>query len=172
MNWFEILSLLVGKKRLKKSMNVHIHLNTQTENRVCINSSQWIKDGLEPGGLFEGAIFFGGWEGTLNLPWWLRWQIICLQCRRPGFSPWVGKIPWRRKWRPTPIFLPGESHGQRRLEGYSPWGHKESDTTATNVHTHFTVRMYLLFIHVILKKTKNMASEIDPFVLFKVGIPI
>ena len=38
------------------------------------------------------------------------------------------KIPWRRAWQPTPIFLPGESHGQRSLAGYSPWGHKESDT--------------------------------------------
>ena len=36
----------------------------------------------------------------------------------------VGKIPWRRKWQPTPVFLPGESHGQRNLAGYSPWGHK------------------------------------------------
>ena len=39
------------------------------------------------------------------------------QCRRPGFSPWVGKIPWRRKWQPTPVLLPGESHGQRSLVG-------------------------------------------------------
>ena len=52
-----------------------------------------------------------------------------LQCRRPGFNPWVRKIPWRRKWQPTPVFLPGESHGQRGLVGYSPWGCKESDTT-------------------------------------------
>ena len=44
-------------------------------------------------------------------------------------SPWVRKIPWRRKWQPTPVFLPGEFHGQRSLAGYSPWGHKESDTT-------------------------------------------
>ena len=42
---------------------------------------------------------------------------------------WIGKIPWRRAWQPTPVFLPGESHGQRSLEGYSQWGHKESDTT-------------------------------------------
>ena len=42
--------------------------------------------------------------------------------------PWVGKISWRRKWQPTPVFLPGESHGQRSLAGYSPQGHKESDT--------------------------------------------
>ena len=51
------------------------------------------------------------------------------QCRRHGFNPWVGKIPWRRKWQPTPVFLPGESHGQRSLACYSPWGHKELDTT-------------------------------------------
>ena len=41
----------------------------------------------------------------------------------------VGKIPWRREWLPTPVFLPGESHGQRSLVGCVPWGHKESDTT-------------------------------------------
>ena len=46
------------------------------------------------------------------------------QCRRQGFDSWVGKIPWRRKWQPTPVFLPGKSHGQRSLAGSSPWGHK------------------------------------------------
>ena len=50
------------------------------------------------------------------------------QCRRREFDPWVGKIPWRRKWQGTPVFLPGESHGQRSLVGYSPRGHKELDT--------------------------------------------
>jgi len=45
------------------------------------------------------------------------------------FDPWVGKIPWRRKWQPTPVFLPGKSHGQRTLVGYSSWGCKELDTT-------------------------------------------
>ena len=58
-----------------------------------------------------------------------QWYRICLQCRRPGFDPWVGKIPWRRAWQPTPRFLPGESHGQRSLAGYGSWGRKESDTT-------------------------------------------
>ena len=64
-----------------------------------------------------------------GLPWWLRRLSVCLQCRRPGFDPWVRKIPWRRKWQPTPVLLPGKSHGQRSLVGYSPWGRKESDTT-------------------------------------------
>ena len=54
---------------------------------------------------------------------------VCLQCRRPGFNPWIGKIPWRRKWLSSPVFLPGEFHGQRSLVGCSPWGHKESDVT-------------------------------------------
>ena len=49
--------------------------------------------------------------------------------RRHGFDPWVGKIPGRRKWQPSPVFLPGESPGQRSLAGCSPWGRKESDTT-------------------------------------------
>ena len=51
---------------------------------------------------------------------------ICLQFRRPGFDPWVGKIPWRREKLPTPIFLPREFHGQSHLVSYSPWGRKES----------------------------------------------
>ena len=53
----------------------------------------------------------------------------CRRCRRWGFDPQVGKIPWRRKWQPTPVFLPGKAHGWRSLAGYSPWGHKESDAT-------------------------------------------
>ena len=46
-----------------------------------------------------------------------------------GFNPWIGTIPWSRKWQPTPVFLPGESQGQKSLEGYSPWSSKESDMT-------------------------------------------
>ena len=65
----------------------------------------------------------------IGLPWWLSGKESTCQCRRHGFDPWVRKIPWRRKWQPTPAFLPGESHGQRSLAGYSPWGPKESDTT-------------------------------------------
>ena len=58
----------------------------------------------------------------------------CRRSKRPKFSPWVGKIPWRRAWKPTPVFLPGKFHGQRSLVGYSPWGHKESDTTKATEH--------------------------------------
>ena len=51
----------------------------------------------------------------------------CKRLRKHGFGPWVGKIPWSRKWKPTTVLLPGEFHGQRSLMGYNPWGHKESD---------------------------------------------
>ena len=57
--------------------------------------------------------------------------------RLPGFDPWLGRIPWRRKWQPTPVFLPGESHGRRSRVGYSPQGRKELDTTE-RLHFHFT----------------------------------
>ena len=50
---------------------------------------------------------------------------------RHKFNPWVGKIPWRRAWQPTSVYLPGESHGQRSLAGHSPWGRKESDMANT-----------------------------------------
>ena len=52
-----------------------------------------------------------------------------MQCRRPGFNPWVGKFLWRRERKFTPIFLPRESHGQRSLAGYSLWGCQELDTS-------------------------------------------
>ena len=65
----------------------------------------------------------------------------CGRCKRPGFDPWAGKTPWGREWQPAPVFLPGRPHGQRSLVGYSPWGHKESDTTERvclheHMHTH------------------------------------
>ena len=52
-----------------------------------------------------------------------------LQCRRHGFDPWVRKIPWRRTWQTSPVFLPGKSHKQRSLAGYRLWSHKELGVT-------------------------------------------
>ena len=56
-------------------------------------------------------------------------HLQCWRHQRHGFISWLGKIPWRRKWQPAPVVLPGESHGQRRLLGDSPKGLKESDVT-------------------------------------------
>ena len=61
-------------------------------------------------------------------------SLVAQMVKNPGFNPWVGKIPWRRKWQPAPVFLPGESHGQRSLAGYSPWGHKELDMAEQLTH--------------------------------------
>ena len=68
-------------------------------------------------------------QALSGLPWWLRRKESACQCMRHGFHSWVGKTPWRRAWKPSPVFLPGESHGQRNLAGYSPQGRKESDMT-------------------------------------------
>ena len=63
--------------------------------------------------------------------------------KRCEFNPWVGKMPWRRKWQPTPVFLPGKSHEQRSLAGYSPWGLKESDVTEHNPQHIMAVPVYI-----------------------------
>ena len=74
-----------------------------------------------------------------------------LQRRR---HPWGGKIPWRKKWQLTPVFLPGKSHGERSLTGYSPWGHKESDTIKVWRSTHilpYTNAPGLQFFYILIK---------------------
>ena len=75
------------------------------------------------------ALFFNMLSRLVILPRWLSGKESAYQCRRCEFDPWVRKIPWRRKWQPTLVFLPGKSHGQRSLVAYSPWGLRESDTT-------------------------------------------
>ena len=74
----------------------------------------------------------------LGLPRWLSGEKPACQCRRRKrlrFHLWVEKIPWRRRWQPTPVFLFEKFHGQRILVGYSPQGHKESDRTEQLTHT-------------------------------------
>ena len=85
-------------------------------------------------GTFTVHLFFT-YRASVVAQWWR----VRLQCRKPGFHPWVGKMPWRRKWQPTPVFLPGKSYGQRNLAGYSPWGHKESDMSE---HEHKLLTMW------------------------------
>ena len=68
-------------------------------------------------------------------PWWLSGKEPTYQCRRLRFDPWVGKIPWRKKWQPTPVFLPGKSHGQRSLARYSPWSRRVGHDIVTKQTT-------------------------------------
>ena len=65
----------------------------------------------------------------IKVPWWLSGRQSTCQSKQCGFDPWVRKILWRRKWQPTAVFLPGESHRQGSLVCYSPWGREEFDMT-------------------------------------------
>ena len=78
-------------------------------------------------------------------PWWLRSEKFTCQCRRRRFNSWIGKIPWRRKWEPTPV-LTWRIHGQRSLAHYRPWGCKELDTTEWLIYdTIITTFLYHFF---------------------------
>ena len=70
---------------------------------------------------------------------------ICLQCGRPVFSPWVGKIPWRRVWQPTLASGLENPYGQRSLAGCSSWGHKESDSTErlSTAHSYTPLKLHM-----------------------------
>ena len=83
-------------------------------------------------------MLLSGEQGPEMVPVWLKVNMGFpggsvvknpLVIQRPGFDLWIGKIPWRRKCQPIPVFLPEESHGPRGLAGYSPWSCKELDTT-------------------------------------------
>ena len=69
------------------------------------------------------------YKEDIGFPMWCSSKESTCQFRRRGFNPWVGKIPWSRKWQHTPVFWSGKSHGQRNLAGYSPQSYKESDMT-------------------------------------------
>jgi len=84
---------------------------------------------------------------------------ICLKCRsrrRYGFSFWVGKIPWRRSWQPTSVFLPGESHGQRSLVGYSSQDFKKLDMTEETWHARNTWIKYMNILKICLISPCNI----------------
>ena len=86
-------------------------------------------------------------------------EYVC-QCREQGFDPWVEKILWGRKWKPTSVFLPGEFHGKRNLVGYSSWDRKESDTAERLNSFPFTHSPnYLHYRQCHLSKTGNLATH-------------
>ena len=99
------------------------------------------------GEVFTYSFFFNSLQG---LPRWLNGKKSACQCRsyrRCRFDLWVWKIHWGRKWHPTPVFLPGKSHGQRSLEGYSPQGCKESEMTEwRSRHAHILWNAWICLI--------------------------
>ena len=85
--------------------------------------------------LYKRNFFF-----FFNVPRWLSGKESTCLCKRRGFGSWVSKILWRRKWQSTPIFLPGKSHGQRRLVGYSPMGLQKSQTWLSEFFLFYTIQ--------------------------------
>ena len=114
MEFLKLLFIWIGEKQIFLGywlLNKGIYFQMEFLKLLCT----WIG---------EKQIFLGYWLLNNGLPWWLSGKESTSQCRRNGFDPWVREISWRRKWQPTLAFLPGKSHGQRKLVGYSPWGHK------------------------------------------------
>ena len=118
---------------LTEQQQLYTHTRTHTHTRTYL-IAQVVKN---PPAVQEILVQFLGWEDLLEKGqathssiFWLHlclsWQRNHLQCGRPGFDLWVGKIPWRRERLPTPVFWPGEFH-----RPYNPWGCKESDVTFT-----------------------------------------
>ena len=86
-------------------------------------------------------------QSLRGLSWWLSGKESTWQCRRCEFNPWVRKSPWRKNWQPTPVFLPGKSHGQRYLAGYSPWGCKRiGHGLATKQQSSILLYFYILLV--------------------------
>ena len=110
----------------KSDVNKMPGILTQTEQCVCINI------------YVHTHIYMGFPDGASGK----ESAFQCGRHKRHGFDPWVGKISWRRAWKSTPVFVPGEFYGERSLVGYSPWGHKELDMTETTEHAHENTYIY------------------------------
>ena len=97
---------------------------------------------------------------------WLSGKVSACWCRRLGFDSLVRKIPWRRKWKPTPVFLPGKSQGQKSLVGYSPWGHTESDMT-----DRLTLKAWSTLSELMKLGTETFCSKDRTYSAHKAGLP-
>ena len=142
-----ILCFICSLSHWLASIPREIHLSSAPSSqvtergRVSIDTKVMLMAHCTPSPLYKlllwlltNILWFSYYYHHFGLPRWCSSKESVCQCRRHGFNPWVGKIPLGRKWQPTSVFLPGKSQGQRRLVGYSSWGHKESDRTE-HMHT-------------------------------------
>ena len=93
--------------------------NLQASRKVIALSNWPVRP--PPSHTCHSRVLFTLRDKSKGLPWWLSGEEPAWQCQRCRFGPWVGKIPWKRKWQPTPAFFPGKPHGQRSLASCSPW---------------------------------------------------
>ena len=136
----EALQLAEKEEKQKAREKRICHLNAEFQ-RIVRDKKAFLSDQCkeieENNGMGKTRDLFKKIRDTIGTFHAKMGTIKDLQYVRPGFEPWVGKIPWRRKGQSTPVLLPGKSHGQRRsLVGYSLWGCKESDMTE-RLHFHF-----------------------------------
>ena len=106
----------------------------------------------EPGGLLYTHTYIH--PCTYGLPQWLSSKESTCQFRRRRFDPYVWKISWRRKWQPTPVFLPGKHHGQKSLAGCNPWGHRVRPSLVTKQQLFLYILFQILFPYRFLRDIK------------------
>ena len=82
--------------------------------------------------------------------WWLSGEESACQCRRHWFDPWIGKISWKRKWQPTPVVLPGKSHGQRNVASCSPWGWKRVGHNWVTKQQQITLILCCMYYYILI----------------------
>ena len=109
--------------------------------------------------------YLGKISAPISLSWWPRWYRIHLQCGRPGFDPWVGKIPWRREWQPTLVFLPGEFHRQVLAQKYRSMEH---DRKLRDKPTH----LWLSVVVVVVVQSLSSVQLYSPMDCSTLGFPV
>ena len=124
--WFK--AKIEARKRVGSALQCHSI--SEVKNQLCTSNMNYFKE-------LRG--FSGGVSGKER-------ACQCRRHKRRWFNLWFGKIPLRSAWQPTPVFLPGESHGQRKLVGYILQGHEEWDTTEATQHTHKELRKSLAIL--------------------------
>ena len=107
--------------------------NEISQESWCSNIPAFLRHSIHPSGNNFSILFFLKFNKASLVAHTAK-NLLAVQ--RPRFNPWVRKMPWRREWLLTSVFLSGEFHGQRSLAGCSPWGHKESNMTAQLSFSH------------------------------------
>ena len=108
------------------TLTLHFHVESDWDLEDILNGKFDTTHAEPTMHIIKGVIII-----RAGFPWWFSGKETACQCRRCRFNLWVRKIPRRRDWLPTPAFLPGKSHGQRSLVGYSPWGCKRAGHNLT-----------------------------------------